>query len=121
MAINIQTISHEIKAKCLAAAPKPLFRVGDILEINRKLDNRRHIFQGMCIAKSENGASSTFTVLNHEANIMDRFEITLYTYNPDLSYKVVSRIKKSKKKAKMYYMREKFGKKARVRQDYSGI
>jgi large subunit ribosomal protein L19 len=117
MAINIQQISQEIKNKCLEKAPKCSFRVGDILEVNRKLDNRRHNFQGICIAKKENGASSTFTLLNHDATEMDRVEITLYTYNPDLIYKVVSTIKKYKR-GQLYYLREKYGKQARIPQNY---
>ncbi len=117
MAINIKTISQELKNRYLEQSPKCEFKVGDILQIDRKLDNRRHVFNAICIAKHNNGVSSTFTVLNHEANLMDRFEITLYTYNPDVKYKVVSTIKKFKK-SKLYYLRHKFGKQARIPQNY---
>jgi large subunit ribosomal protein L19 len=117
MAINIQTISQELKQKYLAQSPKCNFKVGDILQINRKLDNRRHIFNAICIAKHNNGVSSSFTVLNHDAGLNDRFEITLSTYNPDVSYSVVSTVKKFKR-SKLYYLRHKFGKQARIPQNY---
>jgi large subunit ribosomal protein L19 len=115
--LSIQDISQELKQKYLAQSPKCSFKVGDTLKIDRKLDNRRHVFEALCIAKHNNGASSTFTVLNTKSNIEDRFELTLYTYNPDLKYEVVSSIKKFKK-SKLYYLRHVEGKKARVPQNY---
>jgi large subunit ribosomal protein L19 len=118
MAISITKISQELKNKYLSQSNKPNFRVGDILKIERKLENRRHTFTAICIGKNNNGASSSFTVLNHEANENDRFELTLFTYNPDLKYEIVSTIKNFKK-SKLYYLRHKFGKASRIRQIYS--
>ena len=118
--ISIQMISQEIKNKMLEKFPKVNFRVGDILEVNRKVDNRRQTMKAICISKHNNGASSSFTILNHDAGIIDRVEITTPTYSNVIDYKVVSRAKRHKK-GTLYYLRHKVGKQARVSQNYSII
>lgn len=116
--ISIQDISQELKLKMLNQYPKVHFRVGDILEVNRKVDNRRQTLKAICIAKHNNGISSSFTILNHDANIMDRVEITTPMYSNVIDYKVISTAKK-RKKSKLYYLRYKVGKQARISQNYN--
>ena len=116
--ISIQMISQEIKNKMLEKFPRVNFRVGDILEVNRKVDNRRQTMKAICIAKHNNGCSSSFTILNHDAGILDRVEITTPTYSNVIDYKVLSTAKKHKK-SKLYYLRHKVGKQARISQIYN--
>jgi large subunit ribosomal protein L19 len=115
--MNIHTLSRELKDKFLNQQKVTCdFRAGDILEVNRKLDDRRHTFQAICIAKKNNGVSSTFTLLKHDLGKLERFEMTLHTYNPNLEIRLISRMRKFRK-SKCYYLRDKFGKQARVPQD----
>ena len=115
--MNIHTLSRELKEKFKSQQKMTCdFRPGDILEVNRKLDNRRHLFQAICIAKKNNGVSSTFTLLKHDLGKLERFEMTLHTYNPNLEIRLVSKMRKFRK-SKYYYLTEKFGKQARVPQD----
>jgi len=96
----------------------PSFTIGDTIAISLKIKEagkeRLQIFQGDVIAINKNGTSSTFTVRKIGANSI-AVERVLPFYAPTIeSIKVV---KKGKvRRAKLYYLRDRVGKAARIKE-----
>ncbi|KKR97329.1 MAG: 50S ribosomal protein L19 [candidate division TM6 bacterium GW2011_GWE2_41_16] len=96
----------------------PQFQVGDAIEVSQRViegeKERLQAFEGDVIAMSNNGISSTFTVRRIGANGISVEKIFPY-YSP-----VVESIKLLRKgdvrRAKLYYMRHRIGKAARVKE-----
>ena len=96
----------------------PEFRVGDTIEISQvvKEGNKERIqsFIGDVIADKKNGVSSTFTVRKIGANAVAVERIFPY-YSP-----IVDKIKVVKRgnvrRAKLYYIRGRIGKKAKIKE-----
>ncbi len=96
----------------------PEFSFGDTIAVSQWIfegDKKRlQIFEGDVIALHHNGASSTFTVRKIAANNVAVERIYLY-YSPIIdSIKVVRR--GDVRRAKLYYLRDRVGKKARVKE-----
>ncbi len=96
----------------------PAFNVGDAIAVSQRIKEgnkeRLQVFEGDVIAMSENGASSTFTVRKIGANSVSVERIFPY-YSPLIdSIKFVTHGKV--RRAKLYYMRNRIGKAARVKE-----
>lgn len=95
----------------------PDFRVGDTLKLHVKIQEgdkaRIHPFEGVVIEKRGKGTATTFTV--RKISFGEGVERTFPLHSPSIdSIKI---IKKGKvKKARLYYLRDRVGKAAKIRE-----
>ena len=92
------------------------FTIGDLVRVSQKIKEgdkeRIQIFEGDVIARHNNGISSTFTVRKIGANSISVERIFPY-YSPLIEH--VEFVRKGKvRRAKLYFMRDRIGKAARV-------
>lgn len=97
----------------------PKFDVGDTIAISQRIKEgdkeRLQIFEGDIIAMHENGAATTFTIRKISANSVPVEKIIPY-YSPLLES--IKFVRKGKaRRAKLYYMRKRVGKAARVEEE----
>ena len=115
----IQTIEAEEIAK--AGKTVPTFRPGDTLKVGVKVvegeRTRVQNFEGVCIARSNKGMGSNFTV--RKMSFGEGVERVFPLYSPNLDSITVIR-KGAVRRAKLYYLRGRTGKSARIaeRRDY---
>ncbi|MFA5947474.1 MAG: 50S ribosomal protein L19 [Candidatus Gracilibacteria bacterium] len=104
----------------LAKKPTPEINVGSTVKIHQKIKEgekeRIQMFEGLVIAKnSGNGADATFTVRKVVEGIGVEKVFPLYSANiVKIEVKKVSKIRR----AKLYYMRSRSGKSARLQETY---
>ena len=94
------------------------FGIGDVVKVSQRIKEgdkeRIQIFEGDVIAMHKNGISSTFMVRRIGANAVSVERIFPY-YSPLIER--VEFVRKGKiRRAKLYYMRERIGKRARVKE-----
>ncbi|MFC1842100.1 50S ribosomal protein L19 [Candidatus Dependentiae bacterium] len=94
----------------------PDFNVGDFIAVSLRVKEggkeRIQVFEGDVIAMNKNGASSSFTIRKIGANAVP-VERVLPFYSPLIdSIKFIRSGKK--RRAKLYYIRERIGKAARI-------
>lgn len=111
----LQTIEAEQIAKLAAARPVPSFRAGDTLRVGVKVKEgdrtRIQYFEGVCIARSNKGMGSSFTV--RKVSFGEGVERVFPLYSPAIdSIEVVRR--GMVRRAKLYYLRGRSGKSARI-------
>ncbi|HSW73752.1 MAG TPA: 50S ribosomal protein L19 [Candidatus Limnocylindria bacterium] len=94
----------------------PKVAIGDVVAISQRIvegdKSRLQVFEGDVIAISNNGASSTFTVRKIGADAVAVERIFPF-YSPVIEGLQVVR-KGKVRRAKLYYMRKRVGKRARV-------
>ena len=98
----------------------PPFEVGDTVKMKIKVAEadkvRLHPFEGTVISKTSRGLKSTFTV--RKVSFGEGVERIFPLYSPVIeSLKVVS--KGAVKRSKLYYLRDRGGKSARIKKDQS--
>ena len=99
-------------------APLPKFRPGDTVKVYAKVvegdKERIQVFEGVVIADNNSSARKTFTVrkISHTIGV----ERTFLLYSPRIEKIEVSRFGKVRR-AKLYYLRGKIGKQARIKED----
>lgn len=96
----------------------PKFEPGDTIAVYRRIKEgnkeRVQVFEGDVIAMRYNGAASTFTIRKIGANAVS-IELILPYYSPLIeSIKFIR--SGTKRRAKLYYMRDRIGKAARVQE-----
>ncbi len=96
----------------------PSFSIGDTIAVSQRIKEgdkeRIQVFEGDVIAMHNNGASSTFTVRKIGANSIAVERIFPF-YSPKIdSIRFIRRGKS--RRAKLYYMRDRIGKAARVKE-----
>ncbi len=111
-----QLTKETISALGVSERNFPEFEVGDTIAISLRIKEgnkeRLQLFEGDVIAMNKNGASSSFTVRKIGANSVAVERIFPF-YTPLIdSIKFVRHGKK--RRAKLYYMRDRIGKAARV-------
>ena len=93
----------------------PEFNAGDTMKVHLKVvegtRERIQIFEGLCIAKSNKSLNSTFTV--RKISNGEGVERVFPVYSPLISKLEVIR-KGDVRRAKLYYLRGRSGKKARI-------
>lgn len=94
----------------------PEFQVGDTIAVSQRIKEgdkeRLQVFEGDVIAMHRNGISSTFTVRKISSSAVPVERIFPY-FSPMLA--AIKFIRKGKvRRAKLYYMRKRIGKAARV-------
>jgi large subunit ribosomal protein L19 len=111
----IQTLEREAIDALVEARPVPEFRPGDTLRVGVKVvegdRTRVQNFEGVCIARSNKGVGSSFTV--RKISFGEGVERVFPLYSPSVdSIEVVRR--GAVRRAKLYYLRGRTGKSARI-------
>ncbi|UDG82062.1 50S ribosomal protein L19 [Candidatus Vallotia cooleyia] len=98
----------------------PDFSPGDTIIVNVKVveGNRKRIqaYEGVVIAKRNRGLNSSFIVRKISSG--EGVERTFQTYSPLIASMIVKRCG-AVRRAKLYYLRERSGKSARIREKLS--
>ena len=101
--------------KLTAKKRVPAFRPGDTLKVTIKIiegeKSRLQAFEGMCIARKNNSVNSNFTVrkISHGEGVEKVFPL----FSPIIEKIEVLR-KGDVRRAKLYYLRDRTGKRARI-------
>ena len=111
----IQTLEQEAIDALTADRKIPEFRPGDTLRVGVKVvegdRSRVQMYEGVCIARSNKGIGSNFTV--RKISFGEGVERVFPLYSPALdSIEVVRR--GAVRRAKLYYLRGRRGKSARI-------
>ena len=111
----IQTLEAEQIAKLTGARAIPEFRPGDTLKVGVKVvegeRTRVQSYEGVCIARSNKGMGSSFTV--RKISFGEGVERVFPLYSPNIDTIEVVR-KGAVRRAKLYYLRGRAGKSARI-------
>lgn len=99
----------------------PAFRAGDTVKVHVKViegsRSRIQVFQGVVIARRGHGVSQTFTVRKVSFGV--GVERTFPLHAPTIDHiEIVT--KGDVRRAKLYYLRERHGKSARIKEHRSG-
>ncbi len=98
--------------------PLPRFRSGDTIRVHAKVvegdKERVQVFEGVVIAQNHESNRKCFTVrkISHTVGV----ERTFLLYSPRIEKIEIVRLGKVRR-AKLYYLREKVGKQARIKED----
>jgi large subunit ribosomal protein L19 len=115
----IQTIEQEEISRL--AKKIPVFAPGDTVIVNVSVvegeRKRAQAYEGVVIAKKNRGLNSSFTVRKISSG--EGVERTFQTYSPLIASIEVKR-KGAVRRAKLYYMRGRSGKSARIREKIVG-
>ena len=111
----IQTLEREAIDALTAEKPVPEFRPGDTLRVGVKVIEgeraRVQNFEGVCIARSNRGINSNFTV--RKMSFGEGVERVFPLYSPIIDTITVVR-RGDVRRAKLYYLRGRTGKSARI-------
>ena len=117
----IEQREQEQMAKRGEARPIPEFQAGDTLRVHVKVvegsRERVQVFEGVCIARKNNGVNSAFTV--RKISYGEGVERVFPLYSPRIEEIEVVR-RGSVRRAKLYYLRERRGKAARIAERTTG-
>ena len=116
MMTNLLKIFEEKQIEKLTSNKRiPAFRSGDIIKVTVKIiegeRSRTQVFEGVCIARKNNGVNSKFTLrkLSHGEGVERIFPL----FSPIID-KIEVFSKGDVKRAKLYYLRNRSGKSARI-------
>ena len=111
----IQQFEAEQIAKLTAARAVPEFQPGDTLKVSVKVvegeRTRVQAYEGVCIARSNKGLNSNFTV--RKISYGEGVERVFPLYSPTIAEIAVVR-RGDVRRAKLYYLRGRSGKSARI-------
>jgi large subunit ribosomal protein L19 len=117
----IEQIESEQIAKLTAKRPVPSFAPGDTLRVHVKViegtRERIQVFEGVCIARKNSGVNSAFTV--RKISYGEGVERVFPLYSPLVDHIEVVR-RGRVRRAKLYYLRGRTGKAARIAEKTSG-
>jgi large subunit ribosomal protein L19 len=117
----IETLEKEQISKLTAERTIPEFGPGDTLRVAVKViegtRERVQAFEGVCIARSNSGMNSSFTV--RKISFGEGVERVFPLYSPRLAGIEVVR-RGDVRRAKLYYLRGRTGKKARILEKSAG-
>ena len=116
----IQQVEQEQLAKLASGRAIPDFRPGDTIRVNVKVvegtRERIQAFEGVCIGRKNAGLNSAFTV--RKISYGEGVERVFPLYSPRVEGIEVVR-KGAVRRAKLYYLRGRRGKSARIAEDTS--
>ena len=111
----IETLEREAIEALTADKNVPEFRPGDTLRVGVKViegdRTRVQAFEGVCIARSNKGVGSSFTV--RKISFGEGVERVFPLYSPNVESVTVVR-RGVVRRAKLYYLRGRTGKRARI-------
>ena len=113
----IETLEQEEISKLTAEREVPEFSAGDTLRVHVKVvegtRERVQVFEGVCIARKNSGLNSAFTV--RKISYGEGVERVFPLYSPRIEQIEVMR-RGAVRRAKLYYLRERSGKSARIKE-----
>ena len=113
----IQQLEAEQVQKLVEKRPVPEFSPGDTLRVNVKVvegtRERVQAYEGVCIARKNAGVNSSFTV--RKISYGEGVERVFPLYSPRIDSIELVR-KGDVRRAKLYYLRELRGKKAKIKE-----
>ena len=118
----LQTFEKKQIEKLVSKKRIPAFRSGDVLKITIKIiegeRSRMQVFEGVCIARKNNGVNSKFTVrkFSHGEGVEKVFPL----FSPIID-KIEVSTKGDVRRAKLYYLRDRTGKRARISSRDRGV
>lgn len=111
----IQTIDAEQITKLSETRPVPNFQPGDNVRVSVRVKEGERVriqaFEGVCIARSNRGINSNFTV--RKISYGEGVERVFPLYSPNVTEIAVTR-RGDVRRAKLYYLRTRRGKSARI-------
>lgn len=113
----IQTLEKELVDKAVSTRRLDAFDAGDVVKVNVKIvegtTERIQAFEGICIARSDRGLNTAFTVrkLSNGEGVERIFPL----FSPRVDSVELIR-KGDVRRAKLYYLRGRTGKAARIRE-----
>jgi len=111
----IQTLEAEAVEALTQGKEIPAFRAGDTLRVGVRVvegtRTRTQNFEGVCIARSNRGINSNFTV--RKMSFGEGVERVFPLYSPNIESVTVVR-RGVVRRAKLYYLRGRTGKRARI-------
>jgi len=114
---TVEKLEQEQIEKLTAERPVPQFRPGDTLRVHVKVvegtRERIQAFEGVCIARNGGGINANFTV--RKISYGEGVERIFPLYSPRIDRIELVR-QGVVRRAKLYYLRELRGKKARIRE-----
>jgi len=117
----IQQLEAEQVQKLVEKRPVPEFSPGDTLRVNVKVvegtRERLQAYEGVCIARKNAGVNSSFTV--RKISYGEGVERVFPLYSPRIDSIELVR-KGDVRRAKLYYLRELRGKRARISERTTG-
>lgn len=121
MANIIETLDAEELARVAGDKKIPTFSPGDTLRVNVKIKEgereRVQAYEGVCIARNGGGLQESFTV--RKISFGEGVERVFPLYSPNLDS--IEVVRKGKvRRAKLYYLRERRGKSARIAERTTG-
>ena len=112
----LQKFEKEQLDALVAAKPVPEFKAGDTVKIWVKViegnREREQAFEGVCLARKNAGINSSFTV--RKISYGEGVERVFPLYSPNIRIEVIRR--GVVRRAKLYYLRDRSGKSARIRE-----
>lgn len=114
----LESIEKEQISKLMEGKNIPNFKPGDTLKVHTKVKEgdreRIQIYEGVCIARKNDGLNSSFTV--RKISFGEGVERVLPLYSPNIAKIEVIRIGKVRR-SKLYYLRNLRGRSARIADD----
>tara|TARA_B100000029_G_scaffold507083_1_gene591025 strand:- start:11491 stop:11988 length:498 start_codon:yes stop_codon:yes gene_type:complete len=119
---NLEKFEEKYLEKIKQSRKIPDFNPGDTIVVNVKVKEKKRerdqAFEGVCIAKKNAGINSSFTV--RKISYGEGVERVFPLYSPNIS-KINVKTKGDVRRAKLYYLRELSGRKARITEDKSKL
>ena len=113
----LENIEKEQVAKLTEGKNIPDFKAGDTLKVHTKVKEgdreRIQIYEGVCIARKNDGLNSSFTV--RKISFGEGVERVFPLYSPNVAKIEVVRTGKVRR-AKLFYLRDRVGKAAKVKE-----
>jgi large subunit ribosomal protein L19 len=117
----IEELEREEAARLVANKKIPLFQPGDTVRVNVRIKEgdreRVQAYEGVCIARSGGGLQESFTV--RKISFGEGVERVFPVLSPMIESIEVKR-RGAVRRAKLYYLRERRGKSARIAERASG-
>ena len=117
----VDRINAKEQAKLLEGKDLPEFGAGDTLKVHVKIREgsreRVQVFEGVCIARKGTGVNASFTV--RKISLGEGVECVFPLHSPRLE-KIELVRRGSVRRSKLYYLRERRGKSARIAERTSG-
>ena len=118
--MNLLKLIEKKNIEKLSTHKIPNFTAGDTVKVHTKVkeekNERIQIFEGVCIARKNDGINSSFTV--RKISFGEGVEKVFPLYSPNVAKIEVVKYGKVRR-ATLYYLRSLFGKKARIAEDLS--
>lgn len=117
----IQQLEHEQITRLHENVTVPVFAPGDTVRVLVKIkdgtNERTQAYEGVCIARRSRGINSSFTV--RKISYGEGVERLFPLFSPKIRVEVITR--GSVRRAKLYYLRDLTGKKARIPAKKRGV